>query len=139
VSCIRIFAIEDCLKSNTPKELHEIKAPTDVVFTKAVWGPKNETIIIAANNGKLFQYDLVGNQIIHEASVHRGEILSLDMTYDYTMLLTGSKDGYAKLINPDDLKVVKEYAYGKPVRSASISPLFDSEKHQKFHCILSGG
>lgn len=61
VSYIRIFNVEDCFKSNTPKEVQEIKAPTDVVFTKAVWGPKNETIIIAANNGKLFQYDLVGN------------------------------------------------------------------------------
>ena len=55
------------------------------------------------------------------------------------MLMTGSRDGYAKLINPDSLRVVREYHYGKPCRSASISPLFDSDKHQKFHTILAGG
>lgn len=61
------------------------------------------------------------------------------MTYDYTMLLTGSRDGYSKLIHPEDFKIIKEYHYGKPCRSASISPLFDSDRHQKFHCILAGG
>lgn len=82
---------------------------------------------------------MIGKEYIHEAQPHKGEIFTLDMTYDYTMLLTGSRDGYSKLIHPEDFKVIKEYHYGKPCRSASISPLFDSDRHQKFHCILAGG
>jgi hypothetical protein len=40
------------------KEEHEIAAQADMVFTKAIWGPKNETIIIATNIGKLLTYNL---------------------------------------------------------------------------------
>lgn len=61
--------------------------------------------------------------------MHKGEIMSLNLTYDYTMLVTGSKDGYAKLLHPETFKIVREFHYGKPCRSAVISPLFDSDKH----------
>jgi hypothetical protein len=44
------------------------------------------------------------------------------------MLMTGSKDGYAKLIHPETFKTIREFYYGKPCRSATISPLFDSDK-----------
>lgn len=104
----------------------EIAAPVDVVFTKAVWGPKNETIIVATNIGKLFTYNFSQKQPVYEQQVHKNEILSLHMTYDYTMLVTGSRDGYAKLVHPETFKTVREFHYGKPCRSATISPLFDS-------------
>jgi hypothetical protein len=55
--------------------------------------------------------------------------MSLNLTYDYTMLVTGSKDGYSKLIHPETFKTIRDFHYGKPCRSAVISPLFDSEKH----------
>lgn len=121
--------MEDCLNSDTPKHTHELKAEKDVVYTKAVWGPKNETIIISTQHGKLIKYDIESARIMFESAPHKGEIFSLDMTYDYTMLMTGSRDGYAKLVNPDDLNEVKAYHYGKPCRSAMISPLFDSDQH----------
>jgi hypothetical protein len=82
---------------------------------------------------------MIHNQIVNEVSVHKGEILSLHLTYDYTMLTTGSNDGYAKLVHPETFKTVREFHYGKPVRAATISPLFDSDKYQKFHIILAGG
>lgn len=117
----------------------EIAAPTDLVFTKAVWGPKNGSIIVATNIGKLFTFDLEHKQFIYDVQVHKNEILSLQMTYDYTMLMTGSRDGYAKLVHPETFKTIREFHYGKPCRSATISPLFDSQKHQKFHVICAGG
>lgn len=138
-SYIRVFTTADCLAGNTPKELCEIQSSADYLFTKAVWGPKNNSIIIACSNGKVLLYDLTHYQFVNEVNVHRGEIVSLDMTYDYTMLMTGSKDGYAKLIHPETFKTIREFHYGKPVRSATISPLFDSDKHQKFHMIMAGG
>ena len=63
----------------------------------------------------------------------------MHITYDYTMLVSASKDGYAKLVHPETFRTIREFHYGKPVRSAIISPLFDSDKHQKFHIIVAGG
>lgn len=55
------------------------------------------------------------------------------------MLITCSKDGYAKLINPRTLEVVRNLSYGKPCRGAAINPLFDATENQKFHVLLVGG
>ncbi len=128
-SFIRIFNLAECLSQTTPPVVHEISTTQDCNFTCVVWGPKNETLFVSTNRGQVMKYDISLGVFIKEEAVHRGEILSLHITYDYTMLMTGSKDGYAKLLHPETLKTVKEYHYGKPVRSATISPLFDNVKH----------
>jgi hypothetical protein len=46
-------------------------------------------------------YDLEKKEYVYELQVHKHEILSLSITYDYTMLVTGSHDGYAKLVHPE--------------------------------------
>ena len=57
-------------------------------------------------------------------------IYSLVMTYDFTMLMTASRDGYVKLLHPETFDEVRKYQYGKkPVRGVAISPLFDDEQH----------
>lgn len=84
-------------------------------------------------------WDVATAQYTNIVQVHKGEIMSLFITYDYTMLMTGSKDGWAKLLNPETLKTVREFHYDKPCRSATISPLFDSQEFQKFHMIMAGG
>lgn len=139
-SYIRSYRVEDCLAGNSAKEPQfEIQSSSDYLFTGAVWGPKNESIIISTNSGKVIYYDILSNKIINEVQVHKGEIVTITLTYDYTMLMTGSKDGYAKLLHPETFKTIREFHYGKPVRTASISPLFDSDVHQKFHMIMGGG
>ena len=55
------------------------------------------------------------------------------------MLITCSRDGTAKLLNPRTLEVVREYIFSKPCRNASICPLYDSADNQKFHVLLAGG
>mgnify|MGYP003343367780 CR=1 FL=1 len=55
------------------------------------------------------------------------------------MLITCSRDGYAKLLHPRTLKEVKVFEFVKPCRAAAISPLFDSADIQKFHVLLAGG
>lgn len=60
-SYIRIYDTQKVLSSSNGKDIkeeHEIAAQADMVFTKAIWGPKNETIIIATNIGKLLTYNL---------------------------------------------------------------------------------
>jgi len=99
------------------------------LFTTAVWGARNNSLVIATNNGKILCYSLEHNQFIEEIQVHREEIYSLQLTHDYTMLMTGSKDGTAKLLNPETFAVQRSFNYGKPCRSASISPLYDDPEH----------
>lgn len=56
------------------------------------------------------------------------------------MLVTSSRDGYAKILNPETLEEVRVFKYGqKPCRGATISPLFDDRNHQKFHIAVVGG
>ena len=74
-----------------------------------------------------------------QSDLHKGEIFSFTFTYDHTMLITCSKDGTAKLINPKTLEPVRTFSYSKPCRAATISPLFDSQENQKFHVLLAGG
>lgn len=138
-SYIRIFNLAECLAQTTPPVVHEITTSQDYIFTCVVWGPKNESLFVSTNRGHVLKYDITLSAFIKEEVVHRGEILSLHITYDYTMLMTGSKDGFAKLLHPETFKTVREFHYGKPVRSATISPLFDNDKHQKFHMITAGG
>ena len=55
------------------------------------------------------------------------------------MLMTCSRDGNAKLIHPETFEEIRNFPFGKPVRSVAISPLFDDDQHQKFHMIGAGG
>lgn len=65
-SYIRTYNFSDCFASDTPKELCEIQSNADYLFTKAVWGPKNESIIISTTNGRVLCYDLNLNHMINE-------------------------------------------------------------------------
>lgn len=103
------------------------------------WGPLNKTLYIATNHGKVLIYDFAAGKITKEEQIHKGEIFSLHFTYDFSMLVSCSKDGYAYLLHRDSLEIVREFEYGKPCRSACISPLFDSQEHQKFHLVIAGG
>lgn len=56
------------------------------------------------------------------------------------MLVTCSREGTAKILNPETLEEVRSFKYGdKPCRGATISPLFDDRNHQKFHIAVCGG
>lgn len=57
--------------ADNQEPLVEIAAPVDLVFTKAVWGPKNRTIIVATNLGKLMTYDFEEKKFVYELSVHK--------------------------------------------------------------------
>jgi len=71
--------------------------------------------------------------------MHLNEIFSLFMSHDFTMLVSASNDGTAKLLDPSSLKEIRTFNYGKPCRSAILSPLFDDPQHQKFHILAAGG
>jgi len=73
------------------------------LITQASWGPLNRTIYFSTDKGRFVIHDLDTNQPMVQEDVHKGEIFSFTVTYDHTMLITCSKDGYAKLLHPRTL------------------------------------
>ena len=143
-SSIRVFDFEDILKrgdiSEPAKSVGQIDGTKDFSYNYAVWGPLNKTIYVATNTGKVMIFDVSNGKCIKKKSVHKDEIFQLQMTHDYTMLTTSSRDGDAKVLHPETLDEVRVFNYGqKPCRSAQISPLFDDRDHQKFHIAIAGG
>jgi translation initiation factor 3 subunit I len=142
VSTIRVFDFEQVLrkKEDEPaKMILQIDGKKDVTFNHAVWGPLNKTIYVATTTGEILIYDLQGN-IIKERELHKEEIFQLFLSHDFTMLVTSSRDGHSKILNPETLEEVRVFKYGsKPCRGAVISPLFDDRNHQKFHIAVVGG
>jgi translation initiation factor 3 subunit I len=89
--------------------------------------------------GRIMVFDMHGS-MTKEKQVHKEEIYQLHLTHDFTMLVTCSKDGHAKVLHPETLEEVRVFKYGeKPCRDATISPLFDDRNHQKFHIAVVGG
>ena len=143
-SHIRIFDLANCLKcaqdENTPKVLQTISGNKDYEFTSVVWGPLNKTLYVSNDKGKVFCFDAASGKELKNKEIHNNEIFRLTITHDYTMLMTCSRDGNAKLLHPETFEEIRTFAYGKkPVRGVAISPLFDDEEHQKFHMIAAGG
>lgn len=103
------------------------------------WGPLNKNIYIATTKGRMILQDVESKIVITQKDVHKSEIIQFTVTYDHTMLVTCSRDGTAKLLNPRTFEPVRIFNFVKPCRAASISPLFDSQEVQKFHVLLAGG
>lgn len=146
-SYIRIFNMAEVMAGTSEgavggkgvKEIHTLEGSKDYQYTQAVWGPRNQSLLIGTTTGKVLYYDIESASIISEEPVHSDEIFSLSLTHDFTMLFTGSRDGTSKLLNPETLNVIRTFNYGKPCRTSSISPLWESTEFQKFHVILAGG
>lgn len=94
---------------------------------------------VATDKGRFLIHDWENDKVVVQSDVHKSEIFSFTVTYDHTMLITCSRDGFAKLLHPKTLVPVRIIEFVKPCRSASISPLFDSQELQKFHVLLAGG
>jgi translation initiation factor 3 subunit I len=141
---LRLFDVANCLKAaetgDTPKVVKEIKCRPDTHYTHAVWGALNKTIYLSTNTGVLNTVDVASGTFLKNEQVHKQEIFKLFLTHDYTMLFTASRDGTSKLLHPETFEVIREYHYGgKPCRMVTVSPLFDDQDIQKFHCIMAGG
>ena len=125
---------------NTPKVVKEIKSSSENIYTSALWGPLNKTIYVATNSGKLLSLDVSSGKTLKEQQVHKAEIYQLHMTHDFTMLFTCSKDGTCKLLNPETFEEIRVFTFGNvPCRAVCVSPLFDDQDIQKFHCVIGGG
>jgi len=139
VSHVRVYDMNEVLREDAPKHSFEIKGTRDATWTHAKWYRLNKSIIVSTNTGQLIMYDLASKTATRTVQVHKAEIFKTYLTHDFTMLVTCSRDGNACLVNPETFEVVRTFVYGKPVRSACISPLFEDPDHQKFDIMIAGG
>jgi WD40 repeat protein len=107
----------------------EIACNPDYRFTSFTWGPLDKSIYTCTTNGRVIQYDTTTGKEMQWAQIHTDNIYSICLTHDSTMISTGSHDNSAKILDPKTLKEIRTFYYGKPVRSAVISPLFDDPDH----------
>ena len=129
-SYVRIYDTQKALDGKYTKETceKEVVGPQDHLITQVSWGPLNKSLYIATDKGRVIIHDLEKEEELVSEDVHKSEIFSFTVTYDHTMLMTCSRDGTAKLLHPRTLKTIRVYSFGKPCRTASISPLFDSHE-----------
>ncbi len=89
-------------------------------------------IIAAHNDGVISKYDAVSGKFIQSEKVHEKQITDIQFAPDRTYFITSSKDKTAKIMDVDNLKVLKHYGTDAPVNSATITPVKD-------FVILGGG
>jgi len=72
----------------------------------AKFGALDETIYYCTDAGRLLRYDIRESSVIKAESIHRKEIFTINLSPDFTMLFTCSRDGSCKLINPESFDLI---------------------------------
>jgi len=120
------------LSSDNHRPALEIQGPNEVKILDARWSPTNEVILTAHEDGAVRAYDTRNGKIIHEIRDHQKAVMQINYSKEHDFFITASKDGTAKLYDASTYKHLKTYNTGRPVNSASISPI-------KQEIILGGG
>ena len=90
-------------------------------------------IIAGFDNGLIVKYDVeTGKEVARKMDIHSARVNRLSFNRDKTLFVTASKDCNAKLIDPNNLEVVKTYRSTVPVNGAALSPTHP-------HVLMGGG
>ncbi|KAH8147515.1 uncharacterized protein LAJ45_08342 [Morchella importuna] len=104
--------------------------------TVAAWSYLNKYIITGHEDGSVSQYDGKSGELIQDIQAHEigtaGQITDIQMAPDRTYFVTASKDKTAKIIDVDNLKVLKTFVTDTPLNTAALTP-------KKDFVILGGG
>jgi len=124
-----IYVYDYRLKKETP--IREI-AGTTVRYNQAHWGPLNKLIYTVSDDGSMTAFDFESGKPMLQAKDNQKSVLQMQFSQDQTHFITSSLDHTAKLYDTKSMKNLKTYEFGRPVNSASISPIRD-------HVIIGGG
>jgi translation initiation factor 3 subunit I len=120
-------------------DIRDLEAPVRVIpiegsrISAAVWGPFDEFLVTGHENGAICRYDVTrSGHCLQSVKEHKALISDLQASSDQIMIVTASKDNTSKLMDSENLEVLKTYRTERPVNSAAISPLKD-------HVVLGGG
>lgn len=144
-SFLKIYDMKDVLANGMGKEgvflkpTHTIPAPKDHEINCAKWGALDKVIYYCTDRGRILKKDLELDEVTG-MNIHKNEIFSLNITPDFTMLYTTSRDGTCKLLHPQTFDEIRCHQFdGFPCRDCAVSPLYESAEQQKFHVLLCGG
>ena len=101
--------------------------------TRTLTRTADQHIIAGFDSGIVVKYDAeTGQEVARNTKMHLDRVNRLTFNRDKTLFVTASKDCYAKLVDPNNLEVIKEYKTDRPVNGAVISPTHP-------HVIVGGG
>lgn len=137
-SFVYLYSMEDYLAQEDYKsERFAIKSR--IPYTRGTWGYLNAFIYLATMKGTIEVFSFPAREKIQEIAVHNDKITSLKFSVDFSLLITSSKDGKAKILVTPSLEVVKTFNSQRPLNSAVISPLMRDKEHVKYHALIGGG
>jgi len=122
----------DVNKSPREKPVLEFLGKNESKILCAQWGPLNQSIITGNEDGTIRIYDSRNGAQIKILEDHVKAVMSIAFNHNGTLFVSASKDGTARLFDADTFQLLKTYYTGRPINSASISPI-------KEEIIVGGG
>ena len=96
------------------------------------WTYADQFVVAGFESGLIVKYDPTTGKEVMRVKLHTDRVNSISFNKDKTLMITASKDGCAKILDPNTFEVIKEIKTERPVNGAVISPTHP-------HVILGGG
>jgi translation initiation factor 3 subunit I len=144
-SHIDIYKFSDLLtKQKNVKPIKSILIPNNDKITKTKWFDLGKSILATSETGNLYKYDYESGRLVLQKQVHDKIIMDIDVSPKEELIITSSKDGKAKILNPETFDIMTELFPQNPVRNINacrFNPLISSEDEKvvKYHAFIAGG
>ena len=144
-SKIDIYKFSDLLtKKKGTEPVKSILIPNKDKISKTRWFDLGKSIIATSEKGVIYKYDYESAKLLLQQKIHDNIIMDMDISPKEELILTASKDGKAKVLNPDTFDIMAELFPQNPVRNINaciFNPLIssDDEKVVKYHAFIAGG
>ena len=107
--------------------------------TRVKWGPADTTLISIHEEGTFIIWDFPSGNKLTTIDAHQHPVSDLNFNFDRTLMITSSRDHCAKIWEMETYMEVKTFKTDRPLNSAAISPLYNSDETRKYHVLLGGG
>jgi len=124
-------SVDPSIKVQRP--VMEIPGKSDFKILQAQWGPLNENVITACEDGTIRVFDIRNGEQTNIIQEHSKAVMQISYNRNKTMFVSASKDGTAKLFDSKTFKCLKTYTTGRPINTASICP------NEEYEVVAVGG
>ena len=144
-SHIDIYKFNDLLtKQKNVEPIKKILIPNKDKISKSRWFDLGKSILATSESGMIYKYDFDSEKLLLQKKIHNSVIMDIDISPKEELILTASKDGKAKVLDPDTFEVMSELFPQNPVRNINacrFNPLISSEDEKivKYHAFIAGG
>jgi translation initiation factor 3 subunit I len=124
--------IWDVSRNPREKPVLEFLGKNEAKILCSQWGTLNQTIITGNEDGTIRVYDVRNGAQLKIIEDHVKAVMGISFNQNGTLFISASKDGTARLFDAETWQLLKTYYTGRPINSASISPI-------KEEVIVGGG